>query len=279
MTTRNSLLATTAMASIVALGATTAGSAADLPDAGRAYALDESLPAVSGLNGKIAVYGGYQDDEVDDGGIFGVLGSVSVPLGHRFGFQADAQVAAVEDDVFGRLGGHLFWRDPSKGLVGIYGAVEGYDDTDMDAWRIALEAEAYLDRITIRGLAGYEAVDLPAAAGGDEDGVFALADLAYYINDDFRASIGYRHMNDTHMGAAGLEYQLQTGLFGSGTSVFAEGRVGDNDYAAAWAGVRLYLGGGEKSLIRRHREDDPPAFDETNRRGECQSFKCGFFED
>ena len=106
--------------------------------------MDESLPAVSGLNGKIAVYGGYQEDEIDDGGIFGVLGSVSVPLGHRFGFQLDGQVAAVEDDVFGRLGGHLFWRDPSKGLVGVYGAVEGYDDIDMDAWRIALEAEAYI---------------------------------------------------------------------------------------------------------------------------------------
>jgi hypothetical protein len=277
MITRKLLLASTALASAFSLGTAVNVRAADLyePDAPKAYALDENLPAVSGLNGKIAVYGGYQEDEIDDGGIFGAVGSISVPLGHRFGAQVDAQVAAVEDDVFGRLGGHLFWRDPSKGLVGVYGAVEGYDDTDMDAWRIALEAEGYIDRVTIRGMAGYESVNLPFPAN-DEDGIFAVADLAYYINDDLKASIGYRHMNDTHMAAAGVEYQLQASIFGGGTSIFAEGRVGDNDYAAAWAGVRLYLGAGQKSLIRRHREDDPAAFDETNRRGEQLCFKCAF---
>jgi len=280
MATRYSLLTSTAIATIVMLSTSSVSLAADIPVGGPAYAMDDDLPAVSGLNGKIAVYGGWQDDQVDDGGIFGVLGSVSVPLGHRFGFQADAQLAAVEDDIFGRLGGHLFWRDPSKGLLGIYGSVEGYDDTNFDAWRIAAEAEGYFDRVTLRMMAGFEDVNFGGGGGGGGGGVdselFALADIAYYLNDDLKASLGYRHMNDTHMAAAGVEYQLQNGFFGSGTSIFAEGRVGENDYAAAWAGVRLYLGAGQKTLIRRHREDDPASFDETNRLAERLCFKCAF---
>ena len=83
-------------------------------------------------------------------------------------------------------------------------------------------------------------------------------------------------MNDMHLAAAGVEYQLQSNFFGGGTSVFAEGRVGEDDYAAVWAGVRLYLGAGEKSLIRRHREDDPGSFDETARIAE-ERFVCEKF--
>jgi len=34
--------------------------------------------------------------------------------------------------------------------------------------------------------------------------------------------------------------------------------VGDNEFATVYGGIRFYFGGPEKSLIRRHREDDPP---------------------
>ena len=68
------------------------------------------------------------------------------------------------------------------------------------------------------------------------------------------------------IGAVGLEYQLESSIFGGGTSIFAEGRIGEDDYAAVWGGVRLYLGQ-EKSLIRRHREDDPGEKGPDNLRG------------
>jgi hypothetical protein len=252
------------------------GYTADIPERpGPAYALDDSLPAVSGLNGKIAAYGGWQDDDVGDGGLGGLLASLSVPLGHSFGFQADGQVASVDGDFFGRVGGHLFWRNPATGLLGVYGSYEGFDDTDFNAWRIAVEGEAYLDMFTLRVMAGYEDLDVPVGTV-DDSNLFAAADIAVYLNEDFKASVGYRHMNDMHMAAAGVEYQLQSNFFGGGTSVFAEGRVGEDDYAAVWAGVRLYLGAGEKSLIRRHREDDPGSFDETARIAE-ERFVCEKF--
>ena len=38
-------------------------------------------------------------------------------------------------------------------------------------------------------------------------------------------------------------------------SLFVEGRAGD--YTGVWGGLRFYFGQSDKSLIRRHREDDP----------------------
>ncbi len=40
-------------------------------------------------------------------------------------------------------------------------------------------------------------------------------------------------------------------------SLFAEGRIGEDDYHGVWGGVRFYFGQHDKTLIRRHREDDP----------------------
>jgi hypothetical protein len=36
-----------------------------------------------------------------------------------------------------------------------------------------------------------------------------------------------------------------------------EGRLGEDGFSSATAGFNLYFGGEDKSLIRRHREDDP----------------------
>jgi hypothetical protein len=63
-------------------------------------------------------------------------------------------------------------------------------------------------------------------------------------------------MLDLHIGAVGMEYQLPAD-FVSGASLFAEGRIGEEDYGSVLGGIRIAFGAGEKSLIRRHREDDP----------------------
>ena len=44
-----------------------------------------------------------------------------------------------------------------------------------------------------------------------------------------------------------------------GLSVFALGELGENDQYKATAGVRFYFGA-NKSLQKRHREDDPAVF-------------------
>ncbi|MGC1778405.1 MAG: hypothetical protein WBB34_10695 [Xanthobacteraceae bacterium] len=40
--------------------------------------------------------------------------------------------------------------------------------------------------------------------------------------------------------------------------LFAEGYVGAHSDNGVWGGARFYFGRKDKTLIRRHREDDPP---------------------
>jgi hypothetical protein len=40
-------------------------------------------------------------------------------------------------------------------------------------------------------------------------------------------------------------------------ALFVEGRVGEHDDHGIWGGLRVYFGQKDKTLIRRHREDDP----------------------
>ena len=39
--------------------------------------------------------------------------------------------------------------------------------------------------------------------------------------------------------------------------------IGPDNNSSVMSGLRIYFGNSDKSLIRRHREDDPPAFDEA----------------
>lgn len=43
--------------------------------------------------------------------------------------------------------------------------------------------------------------------------------------------------------------------------LFAEGQVGEHSDSGVWGGVRFSFGQKDKTLIRRHREDDPPIWD------------------
>jgi hypothetical protein len=40
-------------------------------------------------------------------------------------------------------------------------------------------------------------------------------------------------------------------------ALFAEARFGEHSDHGAWGGLRFYFGQKDKTLIRRHREDDP----------------------
>ncbi len=244
----------------VLVGVAGASQAADLPiptaDPLPPAAEDLPLPAVSALNGKFAVLGGgFEADGGNDGELFGAQGAISVPIGHRFGFQADGFGMWTSGELVAGGAGHLFWRDPTVGLLGVYGGGARNELLDFYTIRAGIEGEAYLGRMSIEAVLGWEGLDFDT--GADDDNIFALADLAFYPMDDLRLSAGYRHWNEIHMAAFGAEYQLPMQWGGSAAALFAEGRVGEDDYVAIWGGLRIYLGPEPKSLIRRHREDDP----------------------
>jgi hypothetical protein len=216
--------------------------------------------AVDGVNGKVAGLGGSFADKA----VYGALGSLSMPLGCEFGMQVDATSGSFDNRFFGAAAGHLFWRDPAKALFGVYGSYTYWDQVGgVKIAHIGPEAELYLGRWTIKGVAGAE---FGNNASGTVDGVtqtydiktrfFDQVDLAYYLTDDFKAYVGHRYLGGKHALALGGEYGIATG-HGTMVSLFAEGRIGEDSFHGVWGGLRYYFGQHDKTLIRRHREDDP----------------------
>ena len=248
---RTWLLSTTCLAALaVAGGAQAADLSADVSDGYNPMAAPASLPAVSQVNGKLSAFGGSQD-----GGLYGVEGSLSVPLGFPYGLQVDGMVGSGKGAPFYGIGGHLFWRDPAKGLLGLYGSYVTWNANGgplrslggADVGKIGVEGEAYLGRFSVEGLAAYQF--------GTYDGFNGKAVLAYYPLDNLRLDAGVRYFEGPGtIGMLDVEWQPQTG---SGLSLYASGEFGENSYTQVLGGLRYYFAQDGKSLIRRHREDDP----------------------
>lgn len=211
----------------------------------------QTLPAVSGVNAKVGAFGSSLGDESAGGAFIGL----ALPLGHRFGAQIDGIVGMQEGgDAFQGVAGHLFWRDPSRALFGIYASHLRWDGVSLggitggaEVNKVGLETQLYLGRVSLEGLAGYQF--------GSDTGLVAKGTIAYYPRDDLRLHVGVTHYEGPGLaGFAGLEWAP---LRGSGLSLFADVGVDENSDLRSLAGVKFYFSREDKSLIRRHREDDP----------------------
>ena len=219
-----------------------------------AYAADiatpeSPLPAVSDINGKVELGGGWADlDDISSDEVFRGGAALSFPVGDMFGIQADLTAL----DAFGdtAVGGalHAFTRDPNSYLLGAYG---GYVDAGpANIWYVGPEAELYLDNISIEAIGGY--MDISNGVGSE---FYAMGKLALYATDNLRLSVGASTVANFESANAGLEWFM--GDAGLPASLTVEGRLGEDGFTSIMAGVSLYFGGEDKSLIRRHREDDP----------------------
>jgi len=104
-------------------------------------------PAVSDANAKLSLFGGAASDNQSDS-LGGLAGSFTMPLAHTLGLQLDAGYARVGDGNFGSGGAHLFWRDPTIGLFGIYAGYAQLDlsGTNVGFGRTGLEAQYFTAR-------------------------------------------------------------------------------------------------------------------------------------
>jgi hypothetical protein len=235
---------------------------ADLPV--KAPAMIGCVQAVDGINGKLAGLGGSAIDH----SLYGVLGSLSTPLACGYGLQVDATAASFDSRFLGAIAGHLFWRDPSKGLLGFYGSYTHWDQVGgVDISHVGPEAEWYLGRWSLRGVAGVEFGNNASGIVGGSlltyDTVtrfFDQINLDYYLTDNFKAYIGHRFLGGQNALALGGEYGIPMG-HGIMAALFIDGRIGEDHYHAIWGGVRFYFGQKDKTLMRRHREDDPNDWD------------------
>lgn len=219
------------------------------------------VQAVSGFNGKVEGAAGFIEQDVDivgaapqntDGSRFHGAGSLSLPLGCMLGLQVDGAVGDLAGQSFAGGAAHLFMRDPSSHLLGVHAMYTSIDNAfaagSNDVWRVGPEAELYLNNFSIEAWAGLEDSD----SNGSE--FFATVNLAMYATEDFRVHVGFRRFLDINAFAAGGEWQVSETL---PMSLFVEAQFGENDYATVFGGVKFYFGADNKTLMRRHREDDP----------------------
>ena len=224
----------------------------------------QQLPAVDGINAKIDGFGG-----ADPNGFYGASGSLSVPLAQQWGLQLDGEVGS--DSGIGEHGGagHLFWRDPSIGLLGAYASYLHWNGTNdvnfgrisANVGRFAVEGEYYLNRWTLSGLIGVETLSIKSALP-----IFSVANhffddvsVSYYPTDNFKLSAGHVGTFGTHFLTLGSEYGFALGG-GRMASLFADGWIGERSNNGALVGLRMYFGQRDKSLMDRHRQDDPLAY-------------------
>ena len=234
--------------------------AADMPTKAAPYVPPPALPAVDGINYKGEIFGGALASE----GIGGAKGSVTVPLGFRYGFQLDGTAASYDGRFLGAAGGHLFWRDPTVGLFGLYGSYTHYSRIGgLHAHHVAVEFERYMGQWSLQGIAGVEGGNTRSWNNGIttftydvETRFFDKINLNYYLNENTMLTIGHRYLGGKHALALGGEWSrpIAPGTLGS---FYVEGRIGEDKSSGVWVGLKLYKGNADKPLIRRHREDDP----------------------
>ncbi len=252
----------------------------------------QTKPAVDGVNGKIEVYGGAgqnnsvnissfpglaptADSKTVWNGIGGAAGTITVPIGHSFGAQLDLGSGAFGNNPFGAAGGHLFWRDPDKGLVGAYG--DGLllgGKVGNGVWTAAGEFEAYLGKFTGSAIIGVQGVNY-TTAGLNPFEVYAyggrsaftvpnyftdIIEAKFYPIDDLAISVGHIYSFGRNAVTGEVEYLLPQFRGGNiAPSAFVSAAYGWNNSSNVMAGIRVYFGNHDKTLIRRQREDDPPS--------------------
>ena len=158
----------------------------------------------------------------------------------------------------------MFWRNPAQGLIGAYG-----DFTDWDrfggvhAGHAGPEGELYYGQWTVQGVAGAEFGNTRSGTVGTfiQTSACRRASSTKPISPITRRTISKSTPADRYLGgknaaAFGGEWgiPMNNGIM---AALFAEGRVGEHSEHGVWGGVRFYFGQKDKTLIRRHREDDP----------------------
>jgi len=219
------------------------------------------IQAVDGVNGDIAGFGGSFADKTTAAG----EGSLSVPLGCEFGAQVDAMGGSFDDRFIGTLAGHLFWRNPAEGLIGAYGDLSQWDEFGgVRAAHLGPEAEWYHGQWTLEGVAGVEFGNTASGTVGSIIQTYSVptrffdqVNLAFYPQDNLEIYAGHRYLDGRNALALGGEWGIPMN-HGVMAAPFVEARIGEGSDHGVWGGLRFYFGEKDKTLIRRHREDDPP---------------------
>lgn len=202
-----------------------------------------SDPAVSAYNGKISVEGGNYNGS--EGGMAQAV--FSAPLKHAYGFQGEAAIGHFLGADYHGVGGHLFWRDPKRALVGLTLSHQSLDPISLN--RVGVEGEMYVNAFTFGARAGHQ-------YGQVQKGQYEGVSARFYAQPNVVFRLGLDHSPGINSARLGAEWM--PGLHDApGLSVFFEAQRASFNYDSAVVGVRYYFGGGKHTLRQRHRNDDP----------------------
>jgi hypothetical protein len=211
-------------------------------------------PAVSQINGKLDYAGGNMNSSMANN--FG--GSISLPVSHQFGAQADALYSRISDLNFYGGAGHFFWRDPSIGLLGLAGGYLHRDGADdINTFQIGAEGELYWHQFTFGFSGGIGSIDYRYSApfiDTNPTRFVGRISADYYPLENLRIGASFTSAFEDYFGKIEAEYQLPL----PGLALTAEGAWGNHGYDHWLVGVRFYFGS-KKSLRDRQRQDDPPS--------------------
>jgi hypothetical protein len=150
--------------------------------------------------------GGDVDPDQDEFLASGQSGRLSLPLGDNLSIQGDvdfeygstALASEDSDDNFEyamQFGTHLSWRDPNRGLFGVFGGFGGArSDTNADAefWFAGGEAQFYTQDMTFYLQAGYMDSDDDVPGNGDDafrDAAFVRGVARWFVDPDTRLQL------------------------------------------------------------------------------------------
>ena len=181
------------------------------------------------------------DDEVFRGGA-----AFSFPVGDMFGIQADLTALNAMANRVGR-GPHAFTRDPNPISSALTAA------TSMPVRPISgMSAPKLNFTSTISRSKRWAGSWISAMVSAPSSMQWAKW---LSMRQKLRLSIGASTVANFETANAGLEWFM--GDTGLPVSLTVDGELGEDGYTSIQAGLSLYFGGEDKSLIRRHREDDP----------------------
>ena len=202
---------------------------------------DEPPPAVSDLNiGGLVMAGA---DDADARVLAGV--KATFPLFHRsLGMQVEG---GIGDDHYFGTGAHLFWRDPTMGLLGVVATLESQDGVGLN--RAGAEAELYLGQFTLAGVLGYE-------DGPTKDGAFGRLTGIFYPDETVAVRVGGEFTPILNLARFAVEWQPMLDGYQE-FSIFGTGEYTDRHTGNIMLGVRFHLGEEGVTLQRRERYEDP----------------------
>ncbi len=205
--------------------------------------------AVDATNWELSVSGGaFQRNVLGSASNFMFTASVATPLpfiSSDFGVQVDAGAGVYDGNFTSAAAGlHIFHRDSSTGLIGIYGDW-AYVNPEH-AGRVGIEAAIYNGPWSLDVLAGLQFGQHVESEFIDE------VDLSYYFTENFRGSIGHRLISRGNVANVSFEHLLSDVGY-DGWSVFGEFEAGEDNYVAGFGGVRYALGSTATTLIYRDR--------------------------